>query len=156
MTRHTFWELTRYVFVGFLGAVVDFSVFLLLTRVVGLGPVTSNIFSVLAGLINNFIWHKYFTFKIKSRARMHTEFLKFLVVAAVCYVIQEVGLPLGLLLPGERLVGRHEDILVKVILIGIVGFTSYFVNRAWAFKHRGPDGEGGAQNSSAVHPAVLP
>ena len=138
MTRHTFWELTRYVFVGGLGAIVDFGVFLALTRGFDVHPIVANIFSVLAGIIHNFIWHKYFTFKIRSRERMRTEFTKFFVVAAVCYVIQEVGLPLGLLLPGERIsfVGAHEDILVKIVLIGIVGFTSYFVNRAWTFKHR--------------------
>jgi putative flippase GtrA len=144
VTKHTFWELTRYVLVGLLGAVVDFGVFLVLTRIFDVRPIPANIVSVLAGLINNFIWHKYFTFKIKSRERMHAEFLKFFVVAAVCYVIQEVGLPLGLLLPGEQWFGAHEDIAVKVVLIGIVGFTSYFVNRAWAFKHR------------PVTPTVLP
>lgn len=137
MTRRTFWELTRYVFVGVLGAGVDFGIFLLLTRVAGLGPITANIFSVLAGIVHNFIWHKYFTFRIRSRERMHSEFVKFFVVAAIAYVIQEVGLPLGLLLPGERLT-THEDVLVKLVLIAFVGFTSYFVNRAWAFKHRGP------------------
>ncbi|MFO0705195.1 MAG: GtrA family protein [Candidatus Andersenbacteria bacterium] len=151
MTRRTFWELTRYVFVGALGAIVDFSVFLLLTRMAHVGPIVANIFSVLAGIIHNFIWHKYFTFKIRSRARMHAEFFRFFVVASVCYLIQEVGLPLGLLLPGERLVGPHEDIAIKVVLIGIVGFTSYFVNRAWTFKHRDQAG-----STPVVHPPVLP
>ena len=136
MTRHTFWELARYVFVGVLGAAVDFGAFLLLTRIWGMGAVSANIFSVLLGIIHNFIWHKYFTFRIKSRVRMHSEFIKFFVVAAISYVIQEVGLPLGLLLPGEQFFGAQEDVVVKLALIGFVGFTSYFANRAWAFKHR--------------------
>jgi len=136
VTRHTFWELTRYVVVGLLGAAVDFGAFLILTRLWGMGAVSANIFSVLLGILHNFIWHKYFTFRIKSREKMHSEFIKYFVIAAISYVIQEVGLPLGLLLPLERLVGPQEDILIKLVLIGFVGFSSYFANRAWAFRHR--------------------
>lgn len=138
MTRKTFWELSRYVFVGLLGALVDFGTFYALTRYAGLGPVTANIFSVLLGIIHNFVWHKYFTFRIKSRARIKAEFLQYFVVAGVSYMVQEVGLPLGLLLPLERIsfVGSHEDLYVKVFWIGVIGFSSYFVNRAWTFKRR--------------------
>ncbi|MFH0831115.1 MAG: GtrA family protein [Parcubacteria group bacterium] len=134
MTRHTFWELTRYVSVGVLSAVVDFGIFLSLTRLADVSLIPANIVSVLAGLVHSFLWHKYFTFKIRSSKRIHTEFTKFFVVAAASYIIQEVGLPLGLMLKGERFFGRHEDIAIKVVLIGFVGFTSYFINRAWAFK----------------------
>lgn len=136
MTRHTFWELTRYVSVGVLSAIVDFAIFLALTRLAGVGVVPANIVSVFVGLIHSFLWHKYFTFKVRSSKRIHKEFVKFFVVAGGSYIIQEVGLPLGLLLPGERYVGRHEDIAVKIVLIAIVGFSSYFINRVWAFKDR--------------------
>lgn len=153
MTRKTFWELARYVFVGLLGAVVDFGTFYALTRFAGWNPVAANVVSVLLGIVHNFIWHKYFTFRIKSRERIHAEFVQYFVVAGVSYVIQEIGLPLGLLLPLEhiRIIGSHEDLVVKIFWIGVIGFSSYFVNRAWTFKHR----DGGVAHRDTT-PAVLP
>jgi putative flippase GtrA len=132
--RALYWQVGKYMFVGLLSAVVDFGLFLLLTRVFDVPTVPANLISVLAAIIHGFFWHKYFTFRIRSNARVRTEFTKFFLISALGYVIQQVSLPLGLLLPIERYLGQYEDIAVKVVIVGIVAVSAFFVNRSWTFK----------------------
>lgn len=134
MSRSTIWQFSKYIFVGVLGAVVDLGVFLLLTRFINISVVPANLISVFVGVLHNFVWHKFFTFKIRSAIRMPRELGKFLIISGVAYMIQQIALPLTLLLPGEVMFGSKEDVVVKAIIIGVVGVTSYFFNRAWTFR----------------------
>ena len=136
MSRALYWQVGKYVFVGLLSAVVDFGLFLLLTRVFGVSTIPANLISVLAAIIHGFFWHKYFTFKITSNTRVKSEFVKFFLISAIGYVIQQVALPLGLLLPLENYLRQYEDIAVKVVIVGVVGMSGYFVNRFWTFRQQ--------------------
>jgi putative flippase GtrA len=132
--RALYWQVGKYMFVGLLSAVVDFGLFLLLTRIFDVPTIPANLVSVLAAIIHGFFWHKYFTFRITSNARVTSEFSKFFLISALGYIIQQVSLPLGLLLPIERYLGRYEDVGVKVVVVGIVAVSAFFVNRSWTFK----------------------
>jgi putative flippase GtrA len=134
VSRAFYWQIGKYMFVGLLSAVVDFGIFLLLTRVFDVATIPANLVSVLAAIIHGFFWHKYFTFRITSNARVRSEFSKFFLISATGYIIQQVGLALGLLLPVEKFVGAYEDIVVKIVVVGIVASAGYFANRFWTFK----------------------
>ena len=134
MSRALYWQVGKYIFVGLLSAVVDFGIFLGLTRGFHVATIPANLVSVLAAIIHGFFWHKYFTFRIKSNARVTSEFTRFFLTSALAYIIQQVSLPLGLLLPAERIFGQYEDIGVKVAIVGVVSLGGYFMNRFWTFR----------------------
>ena len=60
-------QLIVYCIIGCTGATLDFVVYALLTRRVGMHYQLANFLSVSFGIINNFFWNCYFNFKTKDR-----------------------------------------------------------------------------------------
>lgn len=123
--------------VGLLGAGVDFGFFMLFTRVFGFEVVPANMISVFLGVVHNFFWHKYVTFRIKSSVNVKKEIMRFFVVSGCSYIFQQIALPVLILIPLERIdiIGSHEDVVFKIFIMAVVGFSSYAVNRVWTFKN---------------------
>ena len=60
-------ELIVYCVIGGTGATLDFVIYSLLSKGVGIHYQVANIVSVSAGIINNFFWNYYFNFKAKDK-----------------------------------------------------------------------------------------
>lgn len=63
----TYRELIVYCIIGGTGATLDFIIYSLLTKGVGIHYQVANIVSVSAGIINNFFWNYYCNFKAKDK-----------------------------------------------------------------------------------------
>lgn len=73
-----------FVLVGILNTGVDFLVFSLLHKLIGIGAVISQGISYFAGVVNSYILNRTLTFRVKNNAN-YREFLKFIVVNIVSW-----------------------------------------------------------------------
>jgi putative flippase GtrA len=98
-----FERFSRFVAVGAVGTMLDFSLLTLL-KLAGLHTLAANSFSFIVGLVNNFTWNRLWTFGDSLQ-------------------------PLGYLIghPG------WGYLPAKVIATGVVVFWNYFANRTWTF-----------------------
>lgn len=151
-------ELTRFLkflFVGTIGAVVDFGTFNLLTNVVHLQAIAASALSFSAAVTSNFLWNRYWTYpdsRSKPISRQATQFTavnlvglmirtpvyagserQFLQIAPVAFRWLQ-GLPILQLVPrvmGEPAVlGRNMALATAVI---VVLFWNFFANRLWTY-----------------------
>lgn len=73
------WHFIKFQCVGVVNFFVDLGVFTLLHTVIGLNAVPSNIVSYSCGIINSFLFNRYWTFKVKLKF-ISIDFLKFIFV----------------------------------------------------------------------------
>jgi putative flippase GtrA len=122
----------RFMLVGIGGTLLDF---LLLSILIFLGmpTIAANTSSYLAGVINNFLLNRFWTFPEARSRDWKKQFLLFLAVNAM-------GLMLSNLLIGSFepvftvWFGRWDVIPAKIVATGIVFFWNYFANRFWTFR----------------------
>ena len=120
---------------GVTAAVIDFSIFLALTRVVHLREIPSNLISVFIATCFTFVVNKFWTFRNKSRSEMHTQSLKFFTIAAINYGLQQLILYIVIFhTPLHLVLGSYDDLGGKVIAVAIVMFNSFFSNKYWTFR----------------------
>ena len=73
------WHFVKFQCVGVINFFVDLGVFTLLHTVLGVAAVPSNMVSYSFGIVNSFVFNRYWTFKIKLKF-FSTDFLKFVFV----------------------------------------------------------------------------
>lgn len=135
-------RILRFALVGTLGAVVDFSVFNLLTLILHWPAVISSVISFATAVTHNFLWHRYWTFSDSRSKPVTHQMGQFLIVNLLGVSIRT---PIFILF--TRLIGwamRYlpalpvsRDILVHNLAlagaVGIVMFWNFFVNRFWTY-----------------------
>ena len=78
----------RFAVVGVSGTVVDFSIFNLLSVVVGLPVVISSVGSFLIAVINNFIWNRIWTYPESKEMDLSEQLVKFSIVSVLGLLIR--------------------------------------------------------------------
>jgi len=128
-------QFSKFCLVGAAGAVVDFGVYLLLNRVFGLHYMAATAISVFLAIVNNFIWNKYWTFKKGKSGKGYRESVKFFLVSLVNYFLN-LGIFYAIInyTALDKIIGSYEDLLAKVIAIGLVMISNYFGNKLWTFR----------------------
>lgn len=135
----------RFAVVGVSGTIVDFSIFNLLTIIVGLPVIPSSIISFLVAVVNNFIWNRKWTYPESKEKQLTEQLSKFSTVSLLGLLIRTplfalIENPLiniatgvfGLKLFIKPEVIGHNIALATVIVI--VLFWNYFINRLWTYK----------------------
>ena len=123
-------QIIRYGISGATGALVDFVVYVGLTRIFAFWRehfLSANIIAFIVASITTFLMHKYFSFEEKEGNATH-QYLKFVVVSLIYIAIVQ-----GLLYLGTVVLGMH-DIVSKVIAMAIATVWNYFANRYWSFR----------------------
>lgn len=117
----------RYCFAGVTGAIVDFSLFFILTRFFEWHIVPANVLSFLTSAVVNYTINRLWTFKSTSNRVVH-QFLFFIIVAGIGVVINTSIL--------YFLVSHFSmfDILAKAVAVVIVMFWNYVINKHVTFK----------------------
>ncbi len=133
----------KFALVGTLGAVIDFGVMNLLTRLTGMDLVPAGIISFTCAVISNFLWNRYWTYpESRSRHVLHQLVMFFLVNVA------GVAIRIPILYYGEPPLMHlfdnqyfHNPVTADVfaknvtlaIAVGIVMLWNFFVNRYWTY-----------------------
>lgn len=133
----------RYSIVGVVGALVDFTVLNLLISVFSVSSVIASVFSFLAAVISNFTWNRLWTYPDSRSKRVSRQIMEFAVVSLVglavrtpIYAVLEQTFirmlsQLSLNLPfSNEVMGQN---MALAIVIGIVMFWNFIVNRFWTF-----------------------
>jgi putative flippase GtrA len=125
----------KFAIVGFVGAVVDFTVLTLLVFGLHIPDYIANIFSVSAAIVSNFTWNRLWTFP-ESRAHvLHKHFLQFALVNLAGLAINEIVFVLLDQKVFELFLGQYGIYPAKLFAIGIVLFWNFGVNRIWTYRH---------------------
>lgn len=120
-------QFIKFVIVGFSNLFIDFTIYLLLTRVAGVHYLWSNLFSFTVATVNSFFLNKKWTFRDTSRD-YHKQYFKFYLVSGVGLGLNQ--LILFLLIESWGL----YDIVAKCIAVVIVTFWNFIANRLWTFR----------------------
>ena len=133
----------KFALVGTLGAVIDFGVMNLLTRLTGMKLVYAGTISIICAVISNFILNRFWTYP-ESRSRplvnqLGMFFAVNLAGLAIRIPILHYGEP-PLLDFFEKLFGTsaasaefYAKNLTLAVAVGIVMLWNFFVNRYWTY-----------------------
>ncbi len=123
--RKTFVQMMKYSSVGIVNTIIGVSVIFLCMEIFHLSYIISNIIGYAAGLINSFIWNKFWTFR--SSGNTGSEILRFIIVFAIAYIIQ-----LGALILMKERIGIMSEI-AQVLGVGVYAATGFILNKYLTF-----------------------
>lgn len=126
----------HFVAVGLTGTLLDFGVLILLKEVLGVPLLMANVLSYTAGIVNNFILNRLWTFSDARGKRLWTQFGQFAAVSAIGLLIN-TGIVLLLTAPLSALFSQaHANygyLAAKLIATLVVLLWNFFLNRYWTF-----------------------
>ena len=117
----------KFCLVGAMGAVIDVGILTALVELAGWSILLANTVSFVAAITNGFFWNKHWTFRNKESKHLQ-QFVKFATVAVVGLLIN-----FGLMWLGLKL--GFYYLAVKAVIIVIVAFWNYTINKLWTFRH---------------------
>jgi len=137
----------RFMVVGAFGALVDFGVMNLLTRLFNMSLVIAGTISFICAIISNFIWNRYWTYPdSRSRRILHQLGMFFIVnIAGVLIRLPILWLlepPLARLFQGSKFqLPFTPQFLAKnftlAFAVGVVMLWNFFANRYWTYNDVG-------------------
>jgi len=133
----------RFAIVGAIGFGVDFLTFNFFRSRIGLTPEISSVFSFLAAVTSNFIWNRYWTYRDSRSKPLIGQLIQFAIVNVaglgirtgifilinrpLVYYFDNISIPLPL---NASIFGEN---LALAIVVVIVMFWNYFINRFWTY-----------------------
>lgn len=118
--------------VGVSNTIVDFLVYVLLTRTLLFFSehfYLANVLSFSIAVTNSFYWNRKWTFR-STDSRRTLQYFKFFVVN-----IAGLGINTGLLYVLVRYADMY-DVFAKILAIGVALFWNFFINRLWVFTEK--------------------
>jgi len=135
----------RFMAVGVIGAVVDFVIMNLLTRLFDAPLVVAGTISFVCAVISNFIWNRYWTYPDSRSRPIMRQLAMFFIVNVAGAAIR---IPILWLLESPTLKFLQSmsfqssltpDFLAKnltlAIAVGVVMLWNFFVNRYWTYNN---------------------
>ena len=123
----------RFLVVGVTNTVVDLGAFYLLTLIPGVPDMVAKTISYLLGIINSFVWNKYWTFNAKGSGRGWREFGLFFLVNLPPLIVNIVVFALlGLWTTSGSLIAREGKAFIAAIVAVVWNFLG---SRYLAFRH---------------------
>ncbi len=125
-TYRTFW---RFSIVGVTNTIVDYGVFIILTRMVGLDPLKANPIAVETAIVWSFTWNSLWTFSERKVSKpLLARFLVFQFISLGGLALSQTSL-----LVFNKLFNIF-DLLAKALTIPIVLVFNYLLNSRWTFR----------------------
>lgn len=131
----TLYCVPRFLAVGMLGTLIDVGLFAILHSVVGVPTLVANTISYSAGIVNNYILHRHWTFAHRERKAAGTQFSQFAVVSVSALVMNNVLLllmapPLSTLFADAG----YGTFVAKLCATGIGVCWNFLINNFWTFR----------------------
>ena len=125
----------RYVAVGLMGTILDIGLYALLHIVMGMPILLANSISYCAGMINNYFFHRYWTFANRSRKAVSLQISEFAAVSLSGLIVNNLlvlllGQPFALIFASEA----TSDLLSKVAAQGLSMCWNFLANHLWTFR----------------------
>jgi putative flippase GtrA len=137
----------KFMLVGAIGAVVDFGIMNLLTKIFQFPLVWAGGISFVCAIISNFIWNRYWTYPDSRSRRISNQLFMFFIVNMAGLIIRLpilrfLELPLWKLFQNLALdFFLSPELLAKnvtlAIAVGLVMLWNFFVNRYWTYNDVG-------------------
>lgn len=127
--RGTFEQFARFVIVGATNTVLNFAVYIGLTRGFAFWErhfLIANAIAFAVAVMSSFLFNNYWTFK-RGGTGAAMRGAKFLTVVATALAWNNV------ILYGLTEIGLH-DLLAKLVVVGIVGLWNFTLYKFWAFR----------------------
>jgi putative flippase GtrA len=154
----------RFVFVGIVGAIVDFGIFNLLTSVSNIPSIWAQTISFTSAVISNFLWNRYWTYPDSRSKPVLQQMLQFAFVSLIGLGIRTLIFALieSLLINFfTKLLSQIHWALSPVKLgynitlaigVGVVLLWNFFINRFWTYS----DVSSPKSRPSTIHPESTP
>lgn len=119
-------QFIKFAIVGVSNTVIDFSLYLMFTRWLGLYFLLANAFSFILAASWSYIINKRWTFRDSSQ-RTVRQFFTFMIVSVVGLGLNEAAVSLAVY------VFHLHDVTAKLIAVVVVVFWNFLANRTWTF-----------------------
>jgi len=134
----------KFMFVGALGAVVDFGALNILTHIFDVPVTLAGVVSFALAVTHNFTWNRYWTYPESRNFPVLPQYLQFVVINATALLIR---IPILALVPSP-VIGLLETAGIApataevlgnnfalALAVGIAMFWNFFVNRFITYRH---------------------
>lgn len=118
-------QFIRYGFIGVAGLVIDFGIFYLFIKHLGIHYQIANVVAFLGSSSHNFVLNAFFNFKKKDR--LLVRYLKYLSIGITGVVASAI-----MLFVFVEIIGLIE-LVAKIITIGVVTVSQFVLNRRFTF-----------------------
>lgn len=134
----------KFMFVGAMGAVVDFGVLNLLAHVFDVPVTIAGIVSFSLAVTSNFIWNRYWTYPESRAFPLVPQYIQFFIINATALLIR---VPILVLVPSPvssffesiGVAPNTAEVLANnfalALAVGIAMFWNFFVNRFITYRH---------------------
>jgi putative flippase GtrA len=134
----------RFLVVGSIGAVIDFGVMNLLTRIFYISLVLAGTISFIIAILSNFTWNRYWTYPDSRSKSILGQLLEFSIVN-IAGIIIRIPILYFLEPPIYQLISSlpitltfvdtnfYSNNITLAIAVTIVLFWNFFVNRFWTY-----------------------
>ncbi len=134
----------KFMFVGAMGAVVDFGVLNLLAHVFDVPVTIAGVISFSLAVTSNFIWNRYWTYPESRNFPLVPQYAQFFVINATALLVR---VPILALVPGPMMkffeslgsAPNTAEVLgnnfALAVAVGIAMFWNFFVNRFITYRH---------------------
>jgi len=123
-------QFVKFGIVGVGNSAIDFTGFIIGTRILGLHYLAANTLSWTFAVTFSFIVNKFWTFRSRDTSVIGKQSAKFIIVSSVSLILSLIILDILI-----RLLGIH-DVLSKLLTIGIIMFWNFFMNKYWTFNSK--------------------
>jgi len=134
----------KFMFVGAMGAIVDFGVLNLLAHVFDVPVTVAGVVSFSLAVTSNFIWNRYWTYPESRAFPLLPQYLQFFVINATALLIRVpilafVPAPVIGWLQSAGVAPNTAEVLgnniALALAVGIALFWNFFINRFVTYRH---------------------
>lgn len=120
-------QFIKFGIVGVSSTVIDWGIYLLLTRIFGIYYLMAKILSFGVAVLNSYIWNRRWTFRSNDPQKLR-QFIKFLTISIVGLVLNSTIMFIAV----DKL--KYHDIIGLVLATGIVTIWNFLANKFYTFK----------------------
>lgn len=134
----------KFMFVGALGAVVDFGTLNILTHFFDLPVTLAGVISFSLAVTHNFLWNRYWTYPESRSVPLAPQYLQFFIINATALLIRVpilalVPVPVMSFLESAGVAPGTAEVLANnlalALAVGVAMFWNFFINRFVTYRH---------------------